>query len=403
MASIGEVRNKAGEITGYRFRSCIAREGNKTVWRSTTIKRPEGLTPKKEKKEVDRLADEWERAQKEEYSKTRSTTDRTRITFSEFVLEHWLPDHVEGGDHTACSKKFFRYTAANLVSYFGKIKLRQIDVEEIKRYTNYLKNEAVGKSGRPYSQATQKHHYDTLRNILEYAKRTKYIETYPCRELAKEDKPKKKKKKIDFLDPEQAARFVSCLDDEPLFWRCLMYLLITTGLRRGEAAALRWGDLDQNNMRLTVQRNVAFLSGEIYVGETKTGEERTVPLSAKALFMLMEFKRDQESKFRMVFPPDAYVFCNSVDPNKPIGPDAITRHVKRFAERHDLPDVSPHDLRHTAATLAREGGADIKLVQVLLGHKDPRTTMEYYAGVTEAGMRRAVEGIEQMFELAQND
>ena len=63
-------------------------------------------------------------------------------------------------------------------------------------------------------------------------------------------------------------------------------------------------------------------------------------------------------------------------------------------KRHGLPDASPHDLRHSAATLALESGADLKQVQELLGHKDASTTLSFYAGVTEAAKRRTVEGIE---------
>ena len=68
----------------------------------------------------------------------------------------------------------------------------------------------------------------------------------------------------------------------------------------------------------------------------------------------------------------------------------------KFVKRNNLPKVSPHDLRHTAATLALESGADLKQVQELLGHKDPSTTMGFYTGVTEEAQRRTIEGIESL-------
>lgn len=71
-------------------------------------------------------------------------------------------------------------------------------------------------------------------------------------------------------------------------------------------------------------------------------------------------------------------------------------------KRHNLPNVSPHDLRHTAATLALEGGADLKQVQQLLGHKDPATTMRFYTGVTEEAERRTVQGIESVLASVEN-
>lgn len=58
-------------------------------------------------------------------------------------------------------------------------------------------------------------------------------------------------------------------------------------------------------------------------------------------------------------------------------------------------EMSPHDLRHTAATLALEGGADLKQIQKLLGHKEAQTTMNFYADVSEKQQRKTVEAIEK--------
>lgn len=397
MATVRANKNKAGEIISYKIVVCVGRdEQYKQIWRTTTIKRPEGLTPARERKEVERQADEWERAQIEEYERTHARSSKDKITFKEFVEEHWWKDHVMDGSHSPSTISFFRYTSDDLIAYFGKKKLRTIDAEAVKRYVKYLNNDATTRAGEPYGATTKMHHFATLRNILEYARRFHYIDDYPCRELAQKEKPHREKKKIDFLEPEEATRFLKCLEGEPLYWRCLMNLLITTGLRRGEAAALQWGDIDQKKLELSVIRNVTLDKAALHIGKTKTGEERTVALSFRLLSMLQELKREQEEKYQVLLMPQAFIFCNDADPYKPIRPDSITRRVKNFVKRNDLPDVSPHDLRHSAATLALESGADLKQVQELLGHKDASTTMQFYAGVTEAAKRRTVEGIESL-------
>lgn len=397
MATIIEKKNKAGELISYKIMVCVGRDEHyKQIWRTCTIKRPEGLTPAKERKEIERQADAWEKSVQEEYSRTHTKTDKDKITFADFVKNHWWTDHVMDGTHTPSTISFFRYMSEDLVAYFGKKKLRQIDAEAVKRYIKYLNNEAVTRGGDPYGATTKKHHYDTLRNILEYAKRFHYIDDYPCRELAQKEKPHRERKKVDFLEPDQAMKFIACLDGESLYWRSLMNLLITTGLRRGEAAAIQWGDIDTKKLELAVIRNVTLDKAAIHVGKTKTGEERTVALSFRMVAMLMELKREQEEKYQAILLPSAFVFCNDADPYTPIRPDSITKHVKSFVKRNGLPDVSPHDLRHSAATLALESGADLKQVQELLGHKDASTTMQFYAGVTEAAKRRTVEGIENL-------
>ena len=99
--------------------------------------------------------------------------------------------------------------------------------------------------------------------------------------------------------------------------------------------------------------------------------------------------------------PSAYIFCRAENPYKPIYPTEPTRWQSKFVKRHGLKNVSPHDLRHTAASLAIEAGASLKSVQMLLGHEDSATTMEFYAGITEQAQRKTVEGIESL--LASNE
>ncbi len=404
MATIDTRRDKAGSITGYRFRACIARdEQGKQVWRTATIKRPEGLTPAREKKEVERLADEWERAQVAQYGKTHSKEDIERITFECFVCDHWMKDHVMDGDHTPSSVSFFRYMSDDLIAYFGTKKLVQIDTEAVKRYLRYLNKEAVTKNGEPLSAATKQHHFGTLRNILGYAKRLHYIKDDPTADLTQKEKPHRDKKKVDFLDAEQAVKFMRCLSTEPLYWQCLLNVLVTTGLRRGEAVALQWGDLDAKKLELAVVRNVTLdkdAESGLHIGKTKTGESRVVPVSARLCGLLMELKKEQEQRYQALLLPNSFIFCNEADPYKPIRPDSVTKHVRKFVAANGLPDVSPHDLRHSAASLALEAGADLKDVQTLLGHKDASTTLSFYVGVSEEKQRRTVESIESLLALS---
>ena len=72
-----------------------------------------------------------------------------------------------------------------------------------------------------------------------------------------------------------------------------------------------------------------------------------------------------------MFPSDADIFV-------PRNPDAVTRRVKRFMKNSGLPDMSPHDLRHSCATLLLSSGADIKSVQEILGHANASTTLNFY-------------------------
>ena len=160
MATIIEKRNKQGALTSYKLMCCVGRDDQyKQVWRTKTIKRPEGLTPAKERKEVQRIADAWEEAQQAEYKRSHSADDKERITFAEFVRLHWWKDHVLDGEHTPSTVSFYEHMSADLVSYFGeKKRLNQIDAEAVKRYIGYLRKDARTKRGEPYSASTIQHH-----------------------------------------------------------------------------------------------------------------------------------------------------------------------------------------------------------------------------------------------------
>lgn len=404
MATVIEKKDKSGKVVSYKLMVCVGRDENtyKQIWRTRTIPRPEGLTPAKEKKEVARIADAWEIEQKEEYERTHEKVSKKNITLASFINDVWWKDHVDNPkEHTPSTISFFKYMSQDIVDYFGpKKKLTAIDGEAVKKYVKYCNTEAKTKRGTPYSAATTKHHFDTLKNILEYARRFHYIDYNPCQDLSQKETPKREKKTVDFLDPMDAKRFIQCLEDEPLFWRTFMNVLIITGLRRGEATALQWGDVDFDKLTITVQRNVTIdrnSPDKYHVGPTKTEDVRTVPITHRLLSLLKERREDQEGVYGKVF-PSAYIFNRASDPYTPIYPTEPTRWQSRFTKRHNLPRVSPHDLRHTAATLALEAGANLKEVQNLLGHSDPGTTMKFYAGVTEEAQRRTVDGIEQLLK-----
>ena len=234
---------------------------------------------------------------------------------------------------------------------------------------------------------------------MEYAARMHYIERDPCRDLAQSEKPRREKKRVDFLSPDEARRFLKCLDGESLFWKTFENVLITTGVRRGEAVALQWRDVDFEGMSISIQRNCTpdrNAPDRLHIGATKTGETRTVPVSRRVLEMLLKLKHKREAALGVALLPDSFVFCRASDPFKPINPQEPTRWQRRFVQRHGLPNVSPHDLRHTAATLALESGASLKEVQSLLGHRDASTTLQFYAGVTEERQRQTVEAIENL-------
>lgn len=421
-------KNKKGEVISYRVRCCVGRDEHyKQLWRTCTIPRPEGLTPAKELKEVERQADAWEQEVRSEFEKhkDRLTQERlsvkNKITLIQFIDDHWMAKHVKDGNHTPDTIAFYRHMSDDIKDYFKNVnpvlRLNQLDKEDILDYLSYMRNEARTKRGTPYGKTTIQHHFSTLRNILEYAVYVDYLKEDPCKKIKPGDRPKREAKEIDYLNEEQAIQFLSCLDSEEeqaywtknhgshLRWKTMCNTLILTGLRRGELVGLRWRDLDKKDLALHVRRNVTIDTShkdekdsakKLHVGELKNKEIKTVPISKYLLGLFEAFYTEQKAKYGDKLTSDSYIFCREGAPELPVYPTTPTRLMSKFIERYNLPDVSPHDLRHTAATLAIESGASVKEIQALLGHRDPSVTLRFYAAISEKARRQTIDGIESM-------
>lgn len=152
--------------------------------------------------------------------------------------------------------------------------------------------------------------------------------------------------------------------------------LAFTGIRWGELAGLRVRDLNVARARLTVARSVGERGGVLEIGTTKTGKVREVGVPPALLVELVQLAGDRD--------PD--------DPLLPAARGGIRRHsrfYKRFTQataQLGLGDLRPHDLRHTAATLAIQSGADVKVVQRMLGHASATLTVDLYGHLWEQGI-----------------
>ena len=151
-----------------------------------------------------------------------------------------------------------------------------------------------------------------------------------------------------------------------------MLLLAYTGLRFGEAAALRVGHVDMLARRATITEAVTEVNGRSVFGTPKNHQRRTVPLPR---FLLDDLARLMEGR-----EPDAFVFTAPDSGHLRLS-NWRTRVFDPAVRAAGLVDVSPHDLRHTAASLAVGSGASIKDVQRMLGHASAAMTLDVYAGL----------------------
>ena len=151
----------------------------------------------------------------------------------------------------------------------------------------------------------------------------------------------------------------------------LIRLLAYTGLRWGEVTALTVHDIDRQARRIRVTRNAVLVNGKVIVGTPKSHKQRSVPYP-ELLDSSLEFACRSKLDNDLLFPG-------------PTGTFLITPTIKpwswfdRALKSASLPEMTIHDLRHTAASLAISAGANVKAVQKMLGHASAAMTLDTYA------------------------
>lgn len=186
-----------------------------------------------------------------------------------------------------------------------------------------------------------------------------YVRVLKRREM-KEDLPypKHRRRLPVVLSQEEVGRLIDSA--KSLFHRALLMTLYAAGLRRSELCRLKVGNIDSQRMMLRVEHG-------------KGGLDRDVPLSPQLLETLREYWRWMR--------PKTYLFPGTVNgwrADKPITPKVIWEAVHDAALQAGINKrVTPHTLRHTYATHLLEAGADLRTIQVLLGHADLSHTTVY--------------------------
>lgn len=400
MASISEKTDKNKCII-FRFRTYVGKDGNgKERVVSTTWRPPPELTKAKARKAAEIAAYEWETSLKAGQKAVEELLEerKPKETFENFVKETWIPLCVRDGSHRPSTVEMYTHILNIIVPYFGKIALEDVNGIFIAKYLSWLRNEYRTANGRQLADKTIKHHYNILRMVFNYAEKQDLIIKNPIRKV---DPPRVVKKKVDALSADEARTFFEAIRDLPIDFRTIMMVLITTGLRRGECIGLEWKDVDFDNGTITVNRAVTYTKEcGIRVDEPKTTTSlRTIPAMPATLSMLKELKFLRRCQYRNVNLENAFVFCKEGEPFSPRDPSAVTRRMNAFIKRKHLPDVSPHDLRHSCASLLLESGADIKSVQEILGHANASTTLNFYVKTDMKQMKAATDKFAEEFGL----
>jgi integrase len=173
----------------------------------------------------------------------------------------------------------------------------------------------------------------------------------------------------------------------------VLRLLVATGLRRGEALALRWPDLDLTNGLLRVRGTLSRVNGHLVISEPKTERSRRdVPLPPATVALLRSVKASQaveRLEAASIWVETGVVF--TTESGRAVDPRNSVRAISTTAKALGMSGVGLHTLRHSFATHMLEAAVPLHTVSELLGHPSVAVTDDVYGHVSTEGARSAVD------------
>ncbi len=293
----------------------------------------------------------------------------------------------------------------------GHIKLCDIQPKHLNEFYNYLGKDGMNrKNGGKLSNKTILEYHRFISSVLTQAEKEMLI---PFNVASKSTPPKVEKHEVNYFQIDEIQNIIKCLESEPLKYKLLTMLLITTGCRRGEILGLKWGKIDIQSGVLHIENNVLYSSGMgIYETSTKTGKKRKVIVPQEVIQLLIEYKnsfyelkanngdRWQGSNAIGIRGSTKWIendFVFVQDNGKPMHPDSVTDWLNKFSKRHNLPHINPHAFRHTVASVLITQGIDVVTVSKQLGHDKVSTTTDIYSHIIEKASEKAAETLSSVF------
>jgi len=317
--------------------------------------------------------------------------DAKKMVVSEW-FDLWLETYCKDRLKPLSYSSYDGIITNHILPEIGTMKLQSVKGIHIQRLYN-----AVLKKG--LSPKTVKNVSAVLHKAFQNAVKLGYLTINPCdgAELPKVIKPE-----IKPLEDEEIPKFLDAIQGSPFENAYALCLFI--GLREGECMGLSWRQVDFKKNRITIDQQLQKGKGKgseyRIVPSTKSGKPRTIALPSIAVKYL-QAERVKQLENRLKAGPawsneDDLVFTD--EKGKHYTTSFFYKRFKKIVASIGRPDARPHDLRHTAATIAIASGADIKSVQDMLGHATAGFTLDKYAHASEKMRQETAARMQSYFD-----
>lgn len=284
------------------------------------------------------------------------TQEEESATLFEHVAERWKDDHFEKMQSNTLKQYKPCYSAA--VDFFKGYKISEIKPKHISQYIACL-------TAKGYAQKTINNRVLIVSLIFNYAILNEYADSNPTRLVTiPKNLPKTKRTNASKEDEKKI-----CASTDTLCG-VLAYLYLTTGCRRGEATALQPRDINCAEKKLIINKTVEWIGNKPHIKDAPKTEAgiREIPISDKLISLLAPYMKQK------------YLFQNTN--GELIDNSQFTRMWNDYKKQVGI-SCTPHELRHSYATLLFDAGVDVKTAQAWLGHADIKTTLSIYTHLSQ--------------------
>lgn len=302
-----------------------------------------------------------------------SIRPRAKGTLGEWV-ERWLRDDVQPNRSSNTYAQYETMWRVHAAPILANASLEKFDVAHVERLYAKLREQGIG-------SATVQRVGVVLSRAVEVAiRRQSYFRPNPFRLV---DKPRHRHKETRPLTVSEAQRFLE--GAQGTRYEALWTLLLTAGLRLGEALGLEWKDVDFDRRKLAVRQGVVEVNGYAKTGPLKTkSSRRQVELGATAVKAL----KRRRATARKEHHRSSFVFTTRTG-GHPRRANLRQRYLQPILDAAEIEGVTINALRHSMTSLALAEGVPAKTVAARLGHSTTRLTLDRYGHLMSGADREA--------------
>lgn len=311
--------------------------------------------------------------------KNNSYIEPSKITLSEF-LEKWLEECAKPNVAVTTYSGYAVNVNKHINPVIGHIVLQELQPIQIQNfYNNLAKNGKCNGTGGLSPRSIQYIHM-VLRQALEYAYKMQLIP----RNVADMTKiPKQKKYIANFLLEEEIEQLLKIFKDTQIYMPVL--LAVGIGLRRGEALALKWSNVNFATNTITISENLIPTKEGCIFSTPKTDSSKREIVVPKFIINELILLKEKQDKNKILL-GKAYTNKDLVccyDNGNNFNPGAFSHLFSDILARNNFRHIRFHDLRHTNATLMLKSNVSPKVASARLGHSKTSTTLDIYSHVVK--------------------